>query len=272
MTEAGCPPQGLGLAGPREQRLGVLGTEHPLLGIVDDDDEAWGDGGHRGIDPLGLDRRHVHPCTAECQEQHLPPPGREPAREADAGRAGEIPPGRGGHRHHPRHRAAPTGGEERRHTAQADAEGHDGQLGGEGLRGGHGSGDVPRLLRPHGAATTGAAVTAEVEGQDVRPRRQLGHEPVDLAAPGPVGEAVHHDQRGDGVVGSGDPDRGQRGAIRRPQPQGGRGCPVARRQRVAAGPPRDAAGEHRRRAGHVRMVSRAIRTPRRHAAHRRRPR
>ena len=43
----GDPPQCLRLAGPGEQRLGVLGTEHPLLRVVGDDDEAGRDGRHR---------------------------------------------------------------------------------------------------------------------------------------------------------------------------------------------------------------------------------
>ena len=40
VASAGHPPQRLRLARPGEQRLGVFGTEHPLVRVVRDDDEA----------------------------------------------------------------------------------------------------------------------------------------------------------------------------------------------------------------------------------------
>ena len=68
MTSTGHPPQRLRLARPREQRLGVLGTEHPLTRVVRDDDETRRDGRDRAPEVTRLAGRRVDPGAGEGED------------------------------------------------------------------------------------------------------------------------------------------------------------------------------------------------------------
>ena len=100
----GSHHSGLRLARPGEQRLGVLGTEHPLLRVVRDDDETGRDGRDRAAQVTRLAGPRIDPGAGEGEDQGAAAPRAGPAGEAHTGRAGQVPPGRCRDRDHPRQR------------------------------------------------------------------------------------------------------------------------------------------------------------------------